>query len=534
MARSAAALACVVAALAVGALGGFAGARVAEAEYPAVPGFATVTMVLGVVATWSSTARLRVSAGLAVIVVILAGLIVTQLPASPPLATLLASALIPAIAVGGAVVACAYSARAVRLLSWSVIAAIANGLWALTAVNPAREPACLRVCEVVAAPVALMIPSRVAAGVATVLAVCVCALAIAAIVRCRRAAPSLLSIAGVIGAAVLALTAVLRFARWSNPGPIASDLLVPFVAAAPVIVVCTYYAVADSISRRAVARIAATLAAGSDQALLERVQFSTGESEWCDVWGRPVEERRDWLLVEHEKMPLARVAVRHDRGGVPELDATALLVIGNARLLALTRRETRDLRGAQRRIVRASDEEARRLERGLHDGVQQRLVSALFFLGAAAVDEGSPPPLRQAGNEIRDALGHLRDISHGIVPDEIVTDGVWPVLREAMGSRRIPVAWEARVEPELAADQAAALFFATVRCLEVAETDPEIVSARWETAVADGTLRGHLAFEGAPLDVERLGDASDRLGAAGGRLEIPSANVAEVILPCAS
>ena len=118
------------------------------------------------------------------------------------------------------------------------------------------------------------------------------------------------------------------------------------------------------------------------------------QREFVDANGMPVElpsddSRRVITRLEHEGEPLA--AFVHDASLLdePELlaaaGATARLALETARLHAELRAQLVMVQKSRVRIVSATDEERRRIERDLHDGAQQRLVAlALQLRGAAA------------------------------------------------------------------------------------------------------------------------------------------------------
>jgi signal transduction histidine kinase len=120
--------------------------------------------------------------------------------------------------------------------------------------------------------------------------------------------------------------------------------------------------------------------------------------------------------------------------GFAELVATA---ISNAVARA-------ELNASRARIVAAADETRRRIERDLHDGAQQRLVSlALELLAAAANAKAGADELRdelaRGSSEVTAALDELREISHGIHPAILSEGGLGPALRALARRCAIPV-----------------------------------------------------------------------------------------------
>jgi signal transduction histidine kinase len=117
-----------------------------------------------------------------------------------------------------------------------------------------------------------------------------------------------------------------------------------------------------------------------------------------------------------------------------ELVATA---IANAQSRA-------ELMASRARIVAAADETRRRIERDLHDGIQQRLVSLGLQLRAA---QAVVPPqlgelesaLARVAEELASVFGELREISHGIHPAILSEGGLEPALRALRRRSAVPV-----------------------------------------------------------------------------------------------
>ena len=92
------------------------------------------------------------------------------------------------------------------------------------------------------------------------------------------------------------------------------------------------------------------------------------------------------------------------------------------------------------RIIEAGDRERRRLERDLHDGAQQRLVSLALQLGTlgARLAPGSRRLVAAARQELGDALRELRDLAHGIHPAVLTDRGLAPRWARSRPARRCP------------------------------------------------------------------------------------------------
>ena len=103
-----------------------------------------------------------------------------------------------------------------------------------------------------------------------------------------------------------------------------------------------------------------------------------------------------------------------------------------------------ELSASRARIVAAADETRRRLERDLHDGIQQRLVS--LALKARTIETMTPRPADQIQGELSllaaglgTALDELREISHGIHPAVLSETGLGPALKALARRSAVPV-----------------------------------------------------------------------------------------------
>ena len=104
-------------------------------------------------------------------------------------------------------------------------------------------------------------------------------------------------------------------------------------------------------------------------------------------------------MVEREGRRIAALvhdpALNEESELVESVCAAAALALENERLQAELRARLEELRASRARIVEAADEERRRIERNLHDGTQQRLVSISMALGLAQAKLEKRPGCRQ-------------------------------------------------------------------------------------------------------------------------------------------
>jgi signal transduction histidine kinase len=128
------------------------------------------------------------------------------------------------------------------------------------------------------------------------------------------------------------------------------------------------------------------------------------------------------------------------------------------------------LDASRRRIVAASDEARRRIERDLHDGTQQRLVSLGFAVRAA---EASLPPgrddlraqLSAIATGLVAALEDLQEISRGIHPAILSMGGLGPALRALAHRSAIPVELDVAIDVRLPEPIEVAAYFVASEAL---------------------------------------------------------------------
>ena len=199
--------------------------------------------------------------------------------------------------------------------------------------------------------------------------------------------------------------------------------------------------------------------------LMLNPKFAAQMREWgvrsvvaapIDVAGRPWGAVVSWLEEPHT----------FPRGTEDRLGAFAKLVS-----LAIANEEARgELAASRARLVSAGDEERRRLERNLHDGAQQRLVSlSLSIRLAQAKLEADPDRAREllsaAGLELNVALEELRELARGIHPAVLTERGLAPALESLADRSRLPVELELPREARLPRRVEAAAYYVVSEAL---------------------------------------------------------------------
>src|SRR5262245_32104854 len=99
--------------------------------------------------------------------------------------------------------------------------------------------------------------------------------------------------------------------------------------------------------------------------------------------------------------------------------------MGEAGSLDELSRELEELRASRTRVMAAADGERRRIERGLHDGVQQHLIALAVSLQLARELADSDPAalkalLEDITRDVREALESVRALAHGIYPSLLI------------------------------------------------------------------------------------------------------------------
>ena len=150
---------------------------------------------------------------------------------------------------------------------------------------------------------------------------------------------------------------------------------------------------------------------------------------------------RAWTAVEHGGRRVAAIIHDAELEARPELveaaAAGAVLALGNEQLKAALRARLVELRASRRRIVEASIEARKRLERDLHDGAQQQLVSLsvdLQLLQTRVTDAQGLELLEASRAKLAEALADLRELARGIHPAVLTSRGLAPAL-EALAQR---------------------------------------------------------------------------------------------------
>ena len=185
------------------------------------------------------------------------------------------------------------------------------------------------------------------------------------------------------------------------------------------------------------------------------VAYRLDDGRYVDAAGRPFELPRDpnraITLVTAQGEEVAALvhdpALLDEPALVDSVRATAGLVLENERLAAEVRAQLAEVRASRVRLVAATDAERRRLERNLHDGAQQRLVTLSLTLGLAASrgDGFEREVLERAQTAVEEAIVELREFARGIHPTLLREEGVEAAVEALARRTPLPVTVEGTV-----------------------------------------------------------------------------------------
>jgi signal transduction histidine kinase len=237
-------------------------------------------------------------------------------------------------------------------------------------------------------------------------------------------------------------------------------------------------------------------------------------------------------FVERSGAPVAALVHDATLAAEPELvgavTSAAGIALENERLQADLRARLSDLRASRARIVEAGDTARRKLERDLHDGAQQRLVSISVVLrliaGKVAPDSAEAQLLANAREELAASLEELRNLAQGIHP-AVLSDHGLEVAVESLAARTpLRVVHEVRLEDRPPAQVEVAAYYVIAEALTNVAKYADAQSATVRVAREHDTLVAEVADDGCggadPASGSGLRGLADRVEALGGRLRV--------------
>ncbi|MFB9832423.1 sensor histidine kinase, partial [Actinoallomurus acaciae] len=231
---------------------------------------------------------------------------------------------------------------------------------------------------------------------------------------------------------------------------------------------------------------------------------------------------------------------------VARLDTrVASALLGPSRADELERR-VEDLAESRAGVVDAADAERRRIERDLHDGVQQRLVALAMNLGLAretltGVPDDAMEVIAEAHREAKEALTDLRNVVRGLHPAVLDDRGLDAALSGIAARAPLPVRLRVDVPERPSPTVEAIAYFVASEALTNAARHARAEQVRIVVARAGDVLRMTITDDGIggaePSRGTGLTGLRQRVGSVDGTFRITSPaggpTVITVELPCA-
>ena len=285
------------------------------------------------------------------------------------------------------------------------------------------------------------------------------------------------------------------------------------------------------------------------------VAFAREAGGYVDEEGRDVElppsgSGRETTHISSEGEPVA--VLIHDpclleQGALVEtVAAAARLALENERLQAEILAQLEEVRESRARIVEAGDDERFRMERDIHDGAQQRLVTLAMALAMAeeraecTEDPELSAMLAEATKEVGKAVEELRNLAQGIHPTILTEAGLGPALESLALRSSIPTKLTAQPSERFAPQIELAAYFVAAEALTNAMKHSRARSVELSAGRVNGGVVVRVADDGVggadPARGSGLGGLRDRLAALDGTLTIeePSGGGTHIVaeIPC--
>ncbi|WP_167349434.1 GAF domain-containing protein [Streptomyces durhamensis] len=236
------------------------------------------------------------------------------------------------------------------------------------------------------------------------------------------------------------------------------------------------------------------------------------------------------------------VASKESDGPFPANTESQMAAFADLAAIAIENARTHaELTASRARVVTAADGARRRIERDLHDGVQQRLVSLLLLLQHAQLTV--PPDLHELRARLRDiaagvtgAFDELREVARGIHPAVLAHGGLGPALRALARRSVLPVDVEVRLQGRLPERVEVSAYYVVSEALTNAakHAKASIVTVTATGDTDSGVLRVRVQDDGVGGAAFAAGTGlmglKDRVEALGGRMVLDSPRTAGTTL----
>ena len=267
------------------------------------------------------------------------------------------------------------------------------------------------------------------------------------------------------------------------------------------------------------ARLRDALANALGDPSLQVAYWAPAQERFVDAAGETMvlpEDGTGQAVTMLERNGVREAAIIHDAilledpGLMASVASAMRLAVENDRLTAEVETQLQEVRASRARIVEAGDRERRRVERDLHDGAQQRLVSLSLELQVArrALGEDGDPAVRRsldrASEEALAALAELRDLALGIHPLILTESGLGEAVESLADRTSVDVAVDIGSERYSPAVEGAAYFVISEALANVTK----YAKATTATVRVKG-LDDHVSIE---IDDDGIGGADPRSG----------------------
>jgi signal transduction histidine kinase len=223
-------------------------------------------------------------------------------------------------------------------------------------------------------------------------------------------------------------------------------------------------------------------------------------------------------------------SLEHQRELVNAVAAATEMALENERLGEELRGKIEELSASRARIVESADAARRRIERDLHDGAQQRLVSlALSLRIVRAKLNGNVEALEElesARRELDQALDELRELARGIHPSVLTDRGLDAALEGLAHRAPLPVELDDTPHERLPERVESTAYFVVAEALTNVAKYARATHARVQVSRVNGRVTVEVADDGVggadPTAGSGLSGLLDRVSSLGGELEVES------------
>ncbi len=274
---------------------------------------------------------------------------------------------------------------------------------------------------------------------------------------------------------------------------------------------------------------------------LELFPFDRSAGGYTDAEGVPTDlppsgPKRAVTLIGSDRDLVAAIghdpALLDDPGLIAAVTTAVRLESDNRLLAGEVDRQLAELRASRARIVTATDAERRRVERDLHDGAQQRLVSLSMELGrlrGAAARTGDAATVEALGDlsrELETAIEELRELARGILPPILTDAGLGPAIESLALRASLPVDAEVALEGRLPPSIELTLSFVIAEGLANVARHANASHVTIRIARHEGRVSVEVRDDGVggvePTRGSGIQGLVDRVGALGGSLSVDS------------